>query len=241
MAREHHLDRLLLSAIVDTSTADRPRRRVRSELPVQRVVTLVVCDLEAPGDPARAAAPVRGVRFEVEAGSIALLTPARAGRTVILCLAGDLPRTAGTVETGDGHARHHIEATSWHLAVSSTPMPSKTMAGDIVAAAGPPSRRAAERLGLGPMLTSFVNELDAPHRILLGFAAALGPNPDIVALDDPASDLDDHQVAQVMDAVRDLVDVEGRTVLIASDLHALPAGLRPLVDRIVELTPPAEE
>ena len=110
-----------------------------------------------------------------------------------------------------------------------------------VGPSGPPSRRAAERLGLGPMLTSFVNELDAPHRILLGFAAALGPNPDIVALDDPASDLDDHQVAQVMDAVRDLVDVEGRTVLIASDLHALPAGLRPLVDRIVELTPPAEE
>ena len=175
---------------MDTSAPHRTGQRVRPELPVTRVVTLAVRDLDVAGAPERACATLTGAGLEVEAGTLALLPPARAGRTVILCLAGDLARQAGHLETGDGPARRSVESTSWHLTVSRDPDASDTRTGELLADVGRAAPRAAERLGLAPVLERTVAELDAAQRVLLGVAVALAAGPDVVALDDPAARLD---------------------------------------------------
>lgn len=220
---------------MDTSAPHRTGQRVRPELPVTRVVALAVRDLDVAGAPERACATLTGAGLEVEAGTITLLTPARAGRTIVLCLAGDLARQAGDLETGDGPARRSVESTSWHLTVSRAPHASHARAGELLADAGRAAPRAAERLGLGPVLDRAVAELDPAQRVLLGVALALADGPDVVALDDPAGRLDLADLARVLDAVRDLVDVDGRTVLVVGDLDDLPPILRGALDDVIEL------
>ncbi|QKE83122.1 hypothetical protein [Arthrobacter sp. NEB 688] len=226
---------------MDTSTPVRTGQRVRPELPATRVVALVVSDLAVAGAPERAAATLHGARFEVEAGTVTVLTPARAGRTVVLCLTGQLARSGGTVETGDGPSRRDVATTSWQLAVTHDPDPAgpapDTTAADLLAGAGRGAARAAARLGLTPVLQQPVAGLDPAERTLLGVALALADGPDVVALEHPAARLDADDLGRVLDAVRDLVDVDGRTVLLVEDLDRLPAAVHPLVDAVVELGP----
>lgn len=223
---------------MDTSTPTRTGPRVRPELPATRVVALVASDLDVAGTPERAEATVHGARFEVEAGTVTVLTPARAGRTVVLCLTGRLARSGGTVRTGDGPSRRDVAETTWQLAVTRDPDPAEDVAAtDLLAGAGRGALRAAARLGLTGALDRPVAALDPADRALLGVALALAGGPDVVVLDEPAGRLDSDDVGRVLDAVRDLVDVDGRTVLLVEDLDRLPAAVRPLVDAVVDLTP----
>lgn len=223
---------------MDTSTPTRTGPRVRPELPATRVVALVASDLDVAGAPERAEATLHGARFEVEAGTVTVLTPARAGRTVVLCLTGRLARSGGTVRTGDGPSRRDVAETTWQLAVTHDPDPAEDVAAtDLLAGAGRGAVRAAARLGLTGALDRPVAALDPADRALLGVALALAGGPDVVALDEPAGRLDSDDVGRVLDAVRDLVDVDGRTVLLVEDLDRLPAAVRPLVDAVVDLAP----
>ncbi|WP_030527220.1 hypothetical protein LG324_01775 [Phycicoccus jejuensis] len=223
---------------MDTSTPVRTGPRVRPELPATRVVALLVNDLDVAGAPERAAATLEGTRFEVEAGTVTVLTPARAGRTVVLCLTGQLARAGGTVETGDGSSRRDVATTSWQLVVTDDPDPADgSTAADLLAVAGRGAVRAAARLGLTAVLDRPVAALDPADRTLLGVALALAGGPDVVALDEPAARLDSDGLGRVLDAVRDLVDVDGRTVVVVEELDRLPATTHPLVDAVVELGP----
>ena len=82
---------------------------------MNRLLALVVHELDVPGDPEQGAAPVRGLDLEIEAGTLVFLTPPERGRTVILYLSGQLaprparhehiPRTGG------------IDASGWRCVV----------------------------------------------------------------------------------------------------------------------------
>ncbi|MGB3186980.1 MAG: hypothetical protein WBG36_02995 [Ornithinimicrobium sp.] len=208
--------------------------RVRPELPAQRIVTLVVRDLSVAGDEDLDAAPVDGAHFQMEVGTLVLIGPAATGRSVVLCLSGRLVRRRGVVETGAGPHRRPLGDTPWRLVVSLPPEPSATSVEAIVADAGPAGRGAARRLGLGATFDRRVDTLDPPHRILLGVARALGEGPDIVALDNPGAHLEPAELSAVVEALRDLVDIEGRTVLLVSDLDVIPSNLRRLLDHVVD-------
>ncbi|MBR7742511.1 hypothetical protein KC207_04315 [Phycicoccus sp. BSK3Z-2] len=216
-------------------------RRERPALPRAGVVALRVDGLSADGDATRDSATVTDVGFGVEAGSVVLLTPAGAGRTVVLCLTGELPRRSGRVESGSGAARREVDDTAWRAVLGRVPGPPETPAdtpvGTVLDERGEAARRMAARLGVTVDAGTHVGDLDPADGILLGVAVALADDPDVVAVDLRGPTRVVAHAATVLDAVRDVVDVDGRTVLVVADAGALDAAALRLVDEVVELVP----
>ena len=84
-----------------------------------------------------------------------------------------------------------------------------------------PSRRVdelLEQVGLSDAATQIVSGYSKGMRQRLGIAAALLNDPELVILDEPTNGLDPNGIQEIRTFIRDLVEVEGKTVFISSHL-----------------------
>ncbi|GIL36322.1 hypothetical protein [Phycicoccus sp. DTK01] len=213
--------------------------RVRPELPLARVVTLEVHDLSV--DPGPDGSRLHGLDLELRAGTLTVATPAAPARTLARVLVGDLPGRDGDLVTGQGRTRRRLATTSWTALAARTPPTTGRPTVEVLGQGGLAAIRLGVHLGLGPLLDRPLAVLDAADRTLVGLALALAAAPDLVVLDLPAAGLDPEGRRRVLEALRDLVDVEGRTVLVVASTDHLDADVVALVDDVVRLEPSAAE
>jgi predicted ABC-type transport system involved in lysophospholipase L1 biosynthesis ATPase subunit len=118
------------------------------------------------------------------------------------------------------------------------PLPRASSVREAVAGAVPPALRhpagaagAAPALGLDAVLDARPADLDPPTQGLVAVARALVRNPDVLAVDAAALVPDGPPGALLARALRAVVDLEGRTVLVA----AAAAALETTADEVVRL------
>lgn len=210
--------------------------RIRPELPVHHAVALSVRGLMLTSDRGDGADPVGGATFEVQTGSLVVLSPASQGRTVLLYLAGRYGRV------GRDDPPHGPPAGSGnggpHLIIAKPPAPTSAQVRTVLGHAGTAARSSALRLGLADVLDGHIGDLTPAQQTLLGVAMAVGVSPDVIALDDPGEGLDVTSLVAVVDALRDLVDIEGRTAILSSDRGAIPDNVGDLIDQFIDLEAP---
>jgi len=185
---------------------------------------------------------VKGLSFTVEPGSVTgFLGPNGAGKTTTLrMLLGLAIPTSGTATIGglaygdiDDPSRlvgAVLDATSFH--------PSRTARNHLrvyCAATGLPDTRADEVLdlvGLRAVADRAVRGYSLGMRQRLGLATALLGDPRVLILDEPANGLDPEGIVWLRGFLRDMAEIDGRTVLVSS--HVL-SEVEQTVDRVVIL------
>jgi putative ABC transport system ATP-binding protein len=99
-------------------------------------------------------------------------------------------------------------------------------------------REAAARVGLGDRLRHRPGQLSGGQQQRVAIARALIARPEIVFADEPTGALDTRNGRAVLELLRSLVDIDGRTVvMVTHDLKAAPFADRVLLladGRIVE-------
>ncbi|MDR1051587.1 MAG: ABC transporter ATP-binding protein [Deltaproteobacteria bacterium] len=180
-----------------------------------------------------------------------LLGPNGAGKTTLLKAAlGLVPLTAGRIAAGGrdladlgraGRARllGHVPqglSTPFAYKVSDVVLTGRTsrlgLTGRPGAADYEAARKAADELGLGPLMGRPFTELSGGERQLVSVARALAREPAFLVMDEPTSSLDFANQARVMQAVRRLA-ARGLGVLLTthSPDQALASGTRAVLMR----------
>jgi iron(III) transport system ATP-binding protein len=179
---------------------------------------------------------VRGLGFSLDAGEIGcLLGPSGCGKTTVLrCLAGFEPIDAGTITlsgrvvsapgrlTPPEHRRIGMVFQEYAL------FPHLTVAGNI--GFGLSRRDAAERaarvaemvamVGLSGAADTYPHELSGGQQQRVALARALAPEPDLLLLDEPFSNLDIDLRERLSVEVRAIIKRSGTTaILVTHDQH----------------------
>ncbi len=193
------------------------------------------------------------VDLDVEAGTLVAVSPPARGRTLLDVLVGRV-EAVGSIEIA-GRVLNELTADQRRTlcrrsmakvtltADGGAPLPGTTQDGSPVTvrqflAPGPGRPAATPPIGpalpLRPLLDSPLSELDAPTRGLLAIARALSTHADVLLLDITAVPDESPVAARLAGALRDLVDLEGRTVVVtvghpvlldvAEHVISLPAG-----------------
>jgi len=179
---------------------------------------------------------LRGVSFEVEAGSIAcLLGPSGCGKTTVLrCIAGFEPVASGEIRLGGatvsspGHTippeRRRIGIVFQDYAL----FPHLTVARNVAfglraLSSADRAGRVAELLGvtgLDKYAGHYPHELSGGQQQRVALARALAPRPDLLLLDEPFSNLDVDLRERLSIEVRDILKQQGLTaILVTHDQH----------------------
>ncbi|YAL83254.1 hypothetical protein ACMYYO_00160 [Dermacoccaceae bacterium W4C1] len=190
---------------------------LRQALPRRTVAGVRLSRLTIPGDPDRGAAEVRDVELSVTVGSLAVLSPACAGRSVLLYLAGSITGTRAAPE----QVRSAPPPVVCRIASA---VPSGSRAGDLD---DPSAARTARLLGIESDTPDPAHS-DPVDAVLAGIVEALAEPSDILAIEEPLHDLAEDQSLRLAQAARELVDTQGRTVLMVGDVDRMS-------DRIVDL------
>jgi ATP-binding cassette subfamily B protein len=174
------------------------------------------------------------VSFSAEAGELVLVTgPTGSGKTTLLeVLAGLREPASGTVlfDGWDASEFTHASLRGQVVYCPSEPWLFDGTLGENIAFARPGAtagdiERAAERAGLGQLLTRLPDRLDTPvgvdgltlsggERQRLMIARALVPDPAVLLLDNPVSNLDAEMAASLLQMVSSLRGE--RTVMLAA-------------------------
>lgn len=179
---------------------------------------------------------VDGVNFAINAGELVLfLGPSGAGKTTLLSLIGGLLQpTNGVIHVAGADlrtlspkalAQFRLRQIGFifqffQLLAALTARENVEM---VLRLGGHPShiaRQEAERLlkrfGLTHRLTHLPAQLSGGEKQRVALARALALQPPIIIADEPTGSLDSHHGEEVIRLLRQLVDEEGRTVLVAS-------------------------
>ncbi len=189
------------------------------------------------------------VNLSVRGGELVLiLGPSGAGKTTLLSLIGGLLHsTSGTIQVA-GAELHTLSPSAlsrfrlrqigfvfqfFQLLSALTARENVEVVlrlGGYTPKAG--RRRAEElltRLGLGARLTHLPAELSGGEKQRVALARALALRPPLLIADEPTGSLDSHSGEEVIRLLRQLVDEEHHTVLIAShDQRIIPVASRVL-------------
>jgi len=213
------------------------------------------------GRGASAVRAVDRVTLNVRAGELALiLGPSGAGKTTLLSLIGGLVQpTSGTVRVA-GTELQRLSAgalsrfrlrqigfvfQSFQLLSALTARENIEVVLRLGGYAPRPARQRAEellgRLGLSKRLTHLPADLSGGEKQRVALARALALNPPLLIADEPTGSLDSHSGEEVIRLLRQLVDEEQRTVLIASHdqriIHVASRVLRCEDGRLEEVSP----
>jgi ABC-2 type transport system ATP-binding protein len=178
---------------------------------------------------------VRDVSFRVDRGEVVgFLGPNGAGKTTTMrVLTGFLPPTEGRVRVaGHDMLNEPIEARrAVGYLPESPPLYPEMRVDDYVRFAAsikdvPRGDRAAKVdraiavCGLEKVRRRVISTLSKGFRQRVGLAQAIVHDPEVLVLDEPTSGLDPVQIVEIRNLIRDLADVEGRTVILST--HILP-------------------
>jgi len=189
---------------------------------------------------------VDGVSFSVPAGQVcALLGPNGAGKTTTIhTLLGLITPTSGTVHvlghdvTREREAairRTNFMASYGHFPWRMTVREALVVYCELYEVADPRAaiRRAVDAVGVAHLLDRKCQMLSSGQATLTQLAKALLNEPALLFLDEPTASLDPEHAVQVREALRDIVDRDGTTVLITShDMREIEA----LADRVLFLS-----
>lgn len=186
---------------------------------------------------------VDGVNLTVSAGELVLiLGPSGAGKTTLLSLIGGLLRpTGGSIQVADSDvtrlsssALSRFRLTQIGFVFQSFQLLSALTAlenVDVVLRIGghPPrearhrAKAALARFGLDHRLTHLPAQLSGGEQQRVALARALALNPPLLIADEPTGNLDSRSGEDVIRLMRQLVDEEHKTVLVAShDQRIIP-------------------
>lgn len=191
---------------------------VREELLAPRLIAVSVRGLSCSGSADADADPVAGVDLDILAGTLSFVTPSRPGRTVTLCLTGALTPDSGTIlvpSPPDGGLSAPGDA--WQAAAAHLDPDDASEVQGVLAAFDRPANRVARRFGLTTPGTRRVKDLPRHLAILLRVAAALDRTPDVLTVDASAGELRDEEGEALLGGLRELVDLEGRTIILVLD------------------------
>lgn len=187
------------------------------------------------GGPRRVDA-VQGVSIEIEKAKVtAIGGPSGSGKTTLLSLIGLLVRpTRGRILYGDKDLSNVSEVyrtrvrrnrigfifQSQYLipqltAIENVALPKLCM--DVPRADA--EREAADRLdalGMGPRLQFRVAELSGGEQQRVSIARSLMNSPEILIADEPSASIDEDLTTELLSALRQMVDEQGLTVIVAS-------------------------
>ncbi|MDP6561754.1 MAG: ATP-binding cassette domain-containing protein, partial [Candidatus Peribacteraceae bacterium] len=99
----------------------------------------------------------------------------------------------------------------------------------------PPSERiergmnAIEAVGLTDRATYFTNQLSGGQQQRVAIARALVTSPDIIFADEPTGNLDSTSGSQVMEALQDLHDRGGRTIILVTHEQSTAAHAKRII------------
>lgn len=187
-----------------------------------------------PDRSARGGTPVRTlppVDLEVAAGSFVVLEPGPAGSTLLDCIdastaaTGELELAGSTVDAlGSCAHRSLLRRSVRRVDLRRTPYPQdgRTVRDLLARTARWPTL--GPSLPVRPLLDAPVRALDEPTRALVAVAVALAERADVLLLDAPAgSGAGSHPANGLAEPLRAAVELEGRTVVAATDDEALRA------------------
>jgi putative ABC transport system ATP-binding protein len=188
------------------------------------------------GAGAAAVRAVDDVNISMRAGEfVLLLGPSGAGKTTLLSLIGGLLRpTSGAVRVAGQDLSHlsvHALASFrlhqigfvfqfFQLLAALTARENVELVLRLAGRSPRTARQEAERLlhrfGLSRRLTHVPAQLSGGEKQRVALARALALQPPIIIADEPTGSLDSQQGEEVIHLLRQLVDEEGRTILVAS-------------------------
>ena len=174
-------------------------------------------------------AVVRELSFALKRGAIGcLLGPSGCGKTTVLrCIAGFEPVQAGRILI-DGHV---VSAPDVAVAPEKRRIgmvfqdyalfPHLTVAGNIafgLKGAGRDARvkELAELVGLAPALAKYPHELSGGQQQRVALARALAPNPELLLLDEPFSNLDVELRERLSLELREILKASGATAVLVT-------------------------
>lgn len=174
-----------------------------------------------------------GVSVNFDQGHLTLVTgPSGSGKTTLLSLLGCLLRPdeghvylhgINVAKMGEARRskvrRDHIGFVfqAFRLLKSLTALDNVALAGDVAGRSEQGrARQLLEDLGLGAKLNLRPDELSGGEKQRVAIARALLRNPSIVLADEPTASLDSKSGEQIASILRDLAEVQKRTVVVVS-------------------------
>lgn len=210
---------------------------VREELHAPRLTAVSVRGLSCSGSADADADPIAGVDLDILAGTLSFVTPSRPARTVALCLTGALTPDSGTIlvpSPPDGELSAPGDA--WQATAAHLDPDDASEVQAVLARFGRPADRVARRFGLNAPGTRRVKDLPWHLAILLSVAAALDRTPDVLTVDASTGELRDEEGEAMVAGLRELVDLEGRTIILTLDAGPAATHQR-YADNMVSLGP----
>ena len=198
--------------------------------------------------------PIHELDAQADDGELALvLGPSGCGKTTLLsCIAGLVAPARGSIHVDEtevtalrGSSLAEFRRTGVGIVFPGSRLIESLTVGENVIAplrlVGVARERALgrgeellERVGLGAVGERAVAELSSGQRRRAAVARALVHDPPLIIADEPTAGLDYVEVEEVLGLLREIAS-PGRLVLVASH----DQRLRPLADRVIDLTPRA--
>jgi putative ABC transport system ATP-binding protein len=192
---------------------------------------------------------VAGVSLAIEKGDfVALVGPSGCGKSTLLHLCGAMDRpTSGTVrlegaplETiGDDELTEIRRARVGFVFQFFNLLPTLTLlenvelplllAGQRASAAEPAARALLERVGLGPRLRHYPQQLSGGELQRGAMARALIHEPALLVADEPTGNLDSENGLQVLELLRELNRETGVTMLLATHAPDIAAAAHRII------------
>ena len=196
--------------------------------------------------------PIDGLNLELDAGSLTiLLGPSGCGKTTLLsCLGGLLTPTSGRITIGDvdvtalnrramsQYRRRNVGIVfqAFNLVPSLTALENVIVplraAGKSRVAARQRAEELLTRVGLRNRMAHRPGDLSGGQQQRVALARAIALDPPLILADEPTAHLDNIQVEEILQLIRDLAAGERMVVVATHD-----ARLLPLADRVIEMAP----
>ena len=196
--------------------------------------------------------PIDGLDLDLDAGSLTiLLGPSGCGKTTLLsCLGGLLTPTSGRITIGDvdvtalnrramsQYRRRNVGIVfqAFNLVPSLTALENVIVplraAGKSRVAARQRAEELLTRVGLRNRMAHRPGDLSGGQQQRVALARAIALDPPLILADEPTAHLDNIQVEEILQLIRDLAAGERMVVVATHD-----ARLLPLADRVIEMAP----
>ena len=190
---------------------------------------------------------LRGIDLDIQLGELTVLLGASgSGKSTLLNILGGLDRPTDGVVTFKGktisdhsdskltqYRRHHVGFIFqfYNLVPSLTARENVALVTEISDNPIPPEE-ALEMVGLGERMTHFPAELSGGEQQRVAVARAIAKRPEIMFCDEPTGALDSKTGIRVLEALKDVNERLGTTMLIIT--HNV--GIGEMADRVIRLS-----